>query len=196
MTVPSLRPLVAAALLGLLTTSAAACGEEERPRSGMLAQSRAQSIKSSLADVQEAVRDGSCTRVDEELRGLRTKLEQLPQRTDDELRARLDEGARRLEEQAPSECDANQPETTPKTTPETTPEAVPETVPTEPPPAETTPTQPPPVTTPATPGTGQDGEGGAGGREETPGHGNGTPPVTPPGQDDSGGEEAPGVTTG
>ena len=192
MTVPSLRPLVAAALLGLLTTFAAACGEEEQ-RTGLLGQARAQKIKDGLADVQEGVRDGSCTRVDQELRGLRTQLADLPQSTDAELRERLEQGVSRLEEQAPAECEDNRPETTPQTTPETVPEVVPETVPTEPP-AQTTPTTPPPVTTPTTPGDGEDDEGGGGGGEETPGNGNA--PITPPGQDDSGGEEAPGVSSG
>ena len=193
MTVSRLRHLVAAALLGLLATSAMACGEEER-RTGLLGQSRAQDIKDGLADVQEAVGDGSCTRVEEELDGLRRQLEGLPQSTDAELRSRLEEGVERLEQQAPQECSANRPETTPQTTPDTTPETTPEVVPTEPPsetapvepPAETTPVQPPAETTPQTPGNG----GGNG-------NGNGNAPVTPPGQeDDSGGEEAPEVDTG
>ena len=185
MTVPSLRPLVLVLVL-VLAPFAAACGEEER--TGLLSQTRATQIKDGLNDVDEAVSDGSCVRVREELSGLRTQLGQLPQSTDPELRERLEEGVRHLEDIAPTECAEQRPETTPDTTPETAPDTTPEVVPTEPAP-EPVPTQPvePPVTTP--PDTGE-GDGGGGGGEETPGNGTGPPGGVPPGQD-SGGEEAP-----
>jgi hypothetical protein len=191
MIVRSLRPLVVAVLLGLVASLVAACGEEER--TGLLSQTRATQIKDGLADVNEAVQDGSCVRVREELSGVRTQLGELPQSTDPELRDRLQEGVAHLEDIAPTECSDRQPETTPQTTPDTEPETTPEVVPTEPAPTEPVPTQPvePPVTTP--PDTGE-GDGGGGGGEETPGNGNGPPGGVPPGQDDdSGGQEAPGA---
>jgi hypothetical protein len=188
--VPSLSALLAAVLLGVTATLLAACGEEER--TGLLSQTRAAQIKDGLADVEEAVNDGSCTRVREELTGLRTQLDQLPRSTDAELRDRLQEGVAHLDDIAPIECEGDETETEPETTPETTPETSPETAPpveTTPPPVETT---PPPATT--QPPAGEDREEGGAGDEQTPGSGNGPPGGTPPGQvPDSGGEEAPGA---
>ena len=189
MIVPSLRLPLLVVLLAL-ATFAAACGEEEE-RTGLLSQTRATQIKDGLADVDEAVRDGSCTRVRQELDGLEFQLGRLPQGTDPELRARLEEGVAHLRDIAPTECDEQQPETTPETTPDTIPETTPEVVP-EPVPTEPVPTEPvePPVT--PEPDTGE-GDGGGGGGEETPGNGNGPPGGVPPGQEDSGGQEAPGT---
>ena len=191
----TVRSVLLAVLLVLAATLAAACGQDEE-RTGLLAQSRATDIKDGLADVETAVADGSCTRVREELDGLRGMLEELPARTDAELRQRLDEGVSRLEELAPAECEEQAPETTPETTP-TVPTVPPETTETEPP-VETTETEPPAETTPPpveeVPGT-EEGEEGGVGDEETPGNGNGNgngngpPGGIPPGQ--AGGEEAP-----
>jgi len=186
------RPL-AALLLVLAGAFAAACGEEER--TGLLSASRAEQIKDGLADVDEAVADGSCVRVREELTGLRTQLGELPQSTDPELRQRLEEGVAHLEDVAPAECEDQQPETTPETTPETEPETIPEVVRTEPAPTEPVPTTPPDPPAETTPDTGE-GQGGGGGGEESPGGGTGPPDGIPPGQDDSGGEQAPGLEGG
>ena len=142
---PPLPALLVCLLLGVLSLGAAACGDEER--TGLLSQKRATDLKAGLADVDEAVRDGSCTRVREELDGLENQLSELPQRTDAELRERLEEGVRHLEEIAPQECE-EQTETT-ETEPETTPDTTTETVPTEPVPTETVPPEPVPTEPPA-----------------------------------------------
>ena len=190
MSVSILRAFVLAALLGLLAAFAAACGEEER--TGLLAQSRAVDLKDGLADVEEAVAEGSCTRVGEELAGLRTQVAELPQRTDSALRERLEEGIAHLEQTAPAECREQQPQTTPQTTPQTLPETAPETAPTEPEPTETLPPETTPPPPPEQPDTGEGDDGGGGG-DGVPGNGNGNgngpPGGVPPGQqDDSGGE--------
>jgi hypothetical protein len=187
MTVRSpVRALLVAAALGPVTAFAAACGEEER--TGLLTASRAEQLKDGVSDVNEAVADGSCTRVGEELGGLRFQLGQLPQDTDPQLRQRLEEGIAHLEDIAPTECEAQQPETTPETT-ETVPETTTEDVPTEPEVTEPETTEPAPGT--EEPG-GEEGEGGGGGGEELPGNGNGPPGGVPPGQeDDVGGAEGP-----
>ena len=143
MIVPSLRHLVLVVLL-VLAPFAAACGEEEE-RTGLLSQSRATQIKDGLADVDEAVQDGSCTRVRQELDGLEFQLGELPQNTDPEVRERLQDGVAHLHDIAPTECAEQRPETTPDTTPETAPDTTPEVVPTEPAPepAPVEPTPPP-----------------------------------------------------
>ena len=182
------RPLTAPLISLLLAAGVVAtgCGGDEE-RTGLLSQTRAEKIRSGLEDVREAVRDGSCTRVDEELGGLRNQLEELPQRTDPDLRDRLGEGVSHLEEIAPIECDRQETETEPETVPETVPEAIPEPVPSEP-----VPTEPPVETVPpaATQPPADDGGGDEGnGKGKAKGNGNGNDDVLP----DSGGVQAPGA---
>ena len=182
MTVRRLPAILTALLLGLSSAYAVACGEE---REGLITAGRAESIKSDLDGLDEAVSQGQCeVRARRELANIRRQIANLPASTDRELRERLQEGIDHLESIAPGECEQNRTDTTPtqtETTPtqtETTPtETTPpptqtETTPTEttPPPTETTP--PPTETTPPEPPPGE-------------------PPVTPPG-----GEEAPSGAAG
>ena len=169
---PPVTALVLAVLLGLLAAFAAACGGENE---GLLTSGKAESLKGSLDDLDEAVAAGRCERAREALAKIQASIETLPPETERRLRRRLEDGAANLAQVAPQECTENRTDTEPDTTTTTTPTTT-ETVPpatTDTTPTQTTPTTPttttPTTTTPTTPTT--------------------TTPTTPPGG--GGGTEAP-----
>jgi hypothetical protein len=174
------RPLACLVLLafGLLTAFATACGGGGDDERALLGERRAASMRDDLDKIADYVSAGRCDAARDRLDSLRAKVNDLPQRTDPDLRDRLTEGVAHLEQISPEECrdnDDTQTTETTETVPETTPETVPPPTATEPPPTQTTPppteTQPPPQTEPA-PAPEQ--------------------PDVEPAPDDSGGEEAPG----
>ena len=182
---PPLTAIVLALVLGLLAAFAAACGEEDR---GLLSSGRADSLKSSLDDVEEFVANGRCSQAAAALADVRRKIEALPASVDRQLRQRLREGAENLATVSPGDCRDNAQTETDTTTTETTPtETVPptttETTPTETTPTtptETTPTTPTVPTTPTTPTpTEPTVPDGTGGDEAPPTDGAG---AVPPGQ--------------
>lgn len=150
MTVRRLPPVLLALVLGLLAALAVACGDDGDDRR-LLGPASAAAMQKELDLIAERVEAGECLELDFAFTRLNREIAQVPGTVDRDLRRRLREGARNLEEIAPDECRDNRPETT-KTT-ETEPETVPETVPetTTVPPETQTPTQTTPPPTQTTP---------------------------------------------
>ena len=173
MSVRRLPPLLLALVLGPLAAFAAACGDEGDDRR-LLRPQDAEAIRAELDKIDERVAQGECEDLAPAFVRLNRAIDELPQRTDADLRRRLTEGAEHLEQVSDEECEPaetteTQPETTETLPPETTETLPPETTETQPP--ETTETQPP-ETTPPPPET--------------------TPEVPVP-PEDTGGEQAPGA---
>jgi hypothetical protein len=185
---PRVLALVLALVLGFGAAYATACGEEDK---GLLTAGKADSIRTSLDDIDEFVSSGRCDKARAALAELRRKLDTLPESTDPRLAERLEQGAGNLAEIVPGECGENRTatqqtqtqttETTPTETvaPEPTPtETVPEPTPTTPTPTTPTPTTPTPTTpapTTPTPTPAPDGSGGGAEAPAASGSGRVTP---------------------
>jgi hypothetical protein len=132
-----------------------ACGQTKSK--ALIPAAQAGPLKEDFQRVGRAVAADDCPAASRALADARAKIDSLPSRTSQRLRARLIEGLGRLADQAAAECVENgqteQTTTVPTTTTPaetTTTETVPpETTTTEPPP--TTTTEPPPTTTVAPP---------------------------------------------
>ncbi|HEV2061843.1 MAG TPA: hypothetical protein VGR12_03240 [Solirubrobacteraceae bacterium] len=140
-----------ALVLGLLAAFAVSCGDGGDDRR-LLRPSDAEAIREELDKIEQRVERGECDDLDPAFVRLNRTIDELPQRTDPQLRSRLVEGAEHLAQLADRECEPETTETQPETTETLPPETVeppPETV--EPPPE----TVAPPPTTPVPPeGTG------------------------------------------
>lgn len=176
MRLPRLAPAVV-----LSSVALAGCGG-----SSLLDGNSAEDLQASIARVEQAVRDGRCEQaMSAATEGLK-RVEALPSSVDSQLRSRLRQGFRELEQRIPSDCtprEATTTETTPTTTTETPtttetqPPTTTETTTTETTTTETTPTTPPEPTTDEVP-LGDDGSGGT----APDGSGTGeTDPATPRG---------------
>ncbi len=186
-------------LLCLLALAATACGSEsDADDTTLLARSEAQRLDQRVARIGQLAAEGRCDAARDNLSDYAFRVEQLPERRDPELRARLQEGAANLERTLAAECD--RPATTTETTETTEPETEPPTtttdeVPTEPPATTDTEPEPEPEPEPDPEPAPQEPDDGGGDGATPPGQG-GTPPGqggTPPGQapDGSGGAAAP-----
>jgi len=149
MTVPRPLPYLLALLLGVGSALLVACGGGTK---GGIPPASADSLKSEIQDVQEAVEDGRCDAISGQLRQVDDRIDKLPSSVDERLRQRLRDASDGLRRLAATECSEREAETTQTQTTETT-----ETQTTETPEAETTPpetttappettTQPPPTT--------------------------------------------------
>lgn len=145
-------PLLLAFVLGLGAAGLAACGDKTNP--AMIPAANADGLRADLEDVGAAIESHDCNDAEKAIAQVKSDLLELPAGTSKRLQERLDEGVRKLAEQAKDEC---KPKTATTETTETTVETVPTTttpvsVPTTPPttpttPPETTPTTPPSTTT-------------------------------------------------
>jgi cell division protein FtsN len=154
-------PFVLALVLGVAAAVAVGCGGD---RSNLVPQSRAQSLKQQLAQIQQDIADGSCEGLSAKVEAVLRDAEDLPGNVDKRLRSRINEGVRALRETAPADCAAGRttetqptdtvaPETTTQETTTqstTTQETTTQETPTEPTP---TPTNPVPTTSTPTPTT-------------------------------------------
>lgn len=179
---PPLTALALAVLLGLLAAFAAACGNTNER---LLTSGKADSLKSSLNALDDAVASGRCERARQALQDLSASIETLPPQTAQRLRRRLEDGATNLAKIAPGECTDNRTDTEPTTTTAapTTTEVVPTTTTptatTDTTPTTTTPTTTTPTTTTTTPTTTTPPDGSGGGGTQAPTNGAG---FVPPGQ--------------
>jgi hypothetical protein len=148
-------------LLGVATAVLVACGGGSSDK--LLSQSRADLIKSDLADVRQAVNQQACDQAQQALQKLDSDLDGMPASVDQRLRDRLQEGYRKLAQRVPIDC--NKPTTTTTTTVPTTTETTPTTTETTPTTTETTPTatETTPTTTTPPDTTTTDGSSGSGG---------------------------------
>jgi cell division protein FtsN len=180
-------PLLAALLLGAACAVLVACGGSGSS-DDLIPDQQAATMVDQLDKIQSSVSRGRCSGVDNQVVDLQAQINDLSNKVDAGLRARLQEGVNNLADIAPDECfarrDRQQTTTTTETTPtqtqtvettttettttETTP-TTPETVPTTP---ETVPTTP--QTTETTPPGGATIPGDAG-----TGDTGGATPVTP-----------------
>jgi hypothetical protein len=178
-------PLLLALVLGLACAGLVACGSNS---GGRLPQSSANQLEGAIQDVKAASDDRDCNGVRTAITDAQREVERLGGGVDVELRRRLREGVRTLQERALTECTQPRTDATSTTdtvetttaetqTTETAPATTTTTIPTvtTPAPTESTTTTEPPTTT-TTPG---DGTGGA-----APGDGS---------SDSSGDGFAPGV---
>src|SRR4051794_23498553 len=172
-------PLLAALLLGAACAVLVACGGSGS-NAGLIPDQQAATMIDQLDQIQTSVSRGRCSGVDNQVVDLQSQINDLSNRVDAGLRARLQEGVNNLAKIAPDECFSRrdrQQTTTTETTPtqtqtvettttettttETTPTTTetvpttPETVPTTPQTTETTP--PGGATVPGDAGTGDTG---------------------------------------
>jgi hypothetical protein len=155
-------------LLGLATALLVACGGSNKK---LLPQVSADRLKNDLADIRQAVDQQECTVAEQALATFRSDLQRVPNTVDRRLRARLREGADKLADRIPTDCQepTTSTESVPTTTTTTT--TAPTTETTTTPPTETTTaptTTTPPTETATTPPT-----------DTGPSNG-GTPPDTTP----------------
>jgi hypothetical protein len=155
-------------VLGIATALLVACGGSNKK---LLPEVSADRIKNDLADIRQALDQQDCDKAGAGLTVLRRDLQRIPPTVDRRLRERLGEGADKLGQRVPTDCQ-QQPETTTETVPtETT--TTPPTDTTTAPPTDTTTAPPtdtttvPPTGTVTTPPTDTSGNGG-------------TPPETTP----------------
>jgi hypothetical protein len=156
-------------LLGVATAVLVACGGGSDKK--LLPAVSADRLKNDLADIRQALDQQDCSGADSALASFRRDLERVPPAVDRRLRARLRQGADKVQARIPEDCQA-QPTTSTETVPTTT-TTVPTdttttttTTPTTP--TTTTPTAPTtPTTTTPTDTTTTDG-GGNGGTPPTP----------------------------
>lgn len=164
--VPSLLALV----LGAACAGLVACGDDSKKIPG----ARADALLTRLEQVRSSMESGSCAQAAEQADRLLDEARELPGTIDRKLRQRIGDGAEKLVEEVPEDCEA--PQTTETTDTTTLPETTTETTPTVTETAPTTPTGPtgPTETVP----------------QET------TPQETTPTDPGSGGTEAPGEEGG
>jgi len=150
MTVRRALPYVVALLLGVCAALVAACAGSTR---GGIPAASASNLKSQLEDIRERVDAGNCGELNGQLRQVDEGIDALPGSVDEQLKQALRDGANRLRDAAPRECNEiqaptqTQTETVPPVVTETGPEqATPATTPTT-----TTPTTTVPPTTTTTP---------------------------------------------
>jgi hypothetical protein len=156
-------------LLGVATAVLVACGGGSDKK--LLPAVSADRLKNDLADIRQALDQQDCSGADSALASFRRDLERVPPAVDRRLRARLRQGADKVQARIPEDCQA-QPTTSTETVPTTTTTAPTDTTttttttPTTP--TTTTPTAPTtPTTTTPTDTTTTDG-GGNGGTPPTP----------------------------
>jgi hypothetical protein len=143
-TVPRILACLLTLALGAGAALLAACGQSTR---GGIPAADAAALKRQLEDVREHVADGQCDQLDDQLRVVDTRIDNLPRSVDVRLVQSLRDGADRLQRRAVMDCNANSTPTETEPTPtetETTPTET-ETTPTE---TETTPTDTGTTTTP------------------------------------------------
>jgi hypothetical protein len=138
-------------LLGVATAALVACGGGSSDK--LLSQSRADRIKSDLADIRSALNQQDCQAAEQALQTLNRDLDRMPSSVDRRLRRNLRQGYNKLAQRVPIDCakpttTTTVPTTTTETTPTTT-ETTPTTTETTPTTTETTPTTttPPETTT-------------------------------------------------
>jgi hypothetical protein len=156
-------------LLGVAAAVLVACGGSNKK---LLPAVSADRLKNDLADIRQAVDRQDCTAAGNALNRFTTDLQRVPGTVDRRLRARLNEGANRLADRIPIDC--NEPTTTTTTVPTTTttaPTTTTNTTPTTTTNTTTTPTTPTDTTTSPTTPTDTTTTGPSNG---------GTPPATTP----------------
>jgi hypothetical protein len=140
MTVRRALPYVVALLLGVCAALVAACAGSTK---GGIPAASASDLKSQLEDIRERVDAGRCGELNGQLRQVDEGIDSLPESVDEQLKQALRDGANRLRDVAPRECNEIQAATQTQT--QTVPPVVTGTVP-----EETTPATPPTTTTPTT----------------------------------------------
>jgi hypothetical protein len=168
MTVRRALPYVVSLLLGVCAALLAACAADTK---GTMPMASASDLKSQLEDVRERVDAGRCGELNGQLRQIDDRIDALPVSVDEQLKQALRDGATRLRDRAPRECNDNHvptqtqtqttapvvtdttpPETTTATTPTTTvPTITVEPTTTTPPTSTPTVAPPPPVEPPPAP---------------------------------------------
>lgn len=170
------RPLslLIALLAGLAAALVlAACGSGG-DRSALIPSSDADTLRDRIGAVEDALEEGECEALPQDLQSLREALGALPSTVDPELRAELERGVDRVVSDAPEQCEEPEETETTETTETTAPTETTSTETTETTPTETA----PPTTTQQIPTT------------TTP-----VPPTTPD-PTSPGGVESPGSGTG
>jgi hypothetical protein len=132
-------------LLGVATAVLVACGGGSDKK--LLPAVSADRLKNDLADIRQALDQQDCSGADSALASFRRDLERVPPAVDRRLRARLRQGADKVQARIPEDCQA-QPTTSTETVPTTT-----TTVPTDTTTTTTTTTTTPTTTTPTAPTT-------------------------------------------
>jgi hypothetical protein len=157
-------------LLGVATAVLVACGGGSDKK--LLPAVSADRLKNDLADIRQALDQQDCSGADSALASFRRDLERVPPAVDRRLRARLRQGADKVQARIPEDCQA-QPTTSTETVPTTTTTAPTDTTTTTTtttttPTTTTTTTPTTPTTTTPTDTTTTDGGGGNGGTPPTP----------------------------
>jgi hypothetical protein len=142
MTVRRALPYVVALLLGVCAALVAACAGSTR---GGIPAASASDMKSQLEDIRERVDGGNCGELNGQLRQVDEGIDALPGSVDEQLKQALRDGANRLRDAAPRECNEIQASTQTQT--ETVPPVITETAPEETTTTATTPTTTTPTTT-------------------------------------------------
>jgi hypothetical protein len=136
-------------LLGVAAAILVACGGGSNKK--LLPQVSADRLKNDLADIRKALDEQDCSGAGSALADFRRDLERVPPTVDRRLRARLRDGADKVQARIPNDCQA-EPTTSTETVPTTTTTAPTETTTTPPTETNTTPTNTtPPTTTETTP---------------------------------------------
>jgi len=155
-------------LLGVATAVLVACGGGSNKK--FLPEVSADRLKNDLADIRQAIDQQDCEGAGSGLATFRRDLERVPPAVDRRLRARLRQGADKLANRIPTDCEG-EPTTSTETVPTETTTATTETTTTPPTGTNTTPTTTtPPTDTTTTPTDTTTTDGGSNG---------GTPPPTP-----------------
>jgi hypothetical protein len=151
-------------LLGVAVAILVACGGGSNKK--LLPQVSADRLKNDLADIRQALDEQDCSGAGNALADFRRDLQRVPPAVDRRLRARLRDGADKVQARIPTDCQA-EPTTSTETVPTETTTAPTETTTTPPTETNTTPTTttttPTTTTTTPTDTTTTDGGGGNGG---------------------------------
>jgi hypothetical protein len=102
-------PHLSALFCGVAAALAVGCGD----RSHLVPSDDAQALKSSLAQVQQAVDAGDCSAASDAVQTTEREAGQLPGSVDRRLRARINQGVRQLKRRFAIDCANNQSEPTP-----------------------------------------------------------------------------------